>query len=44
MGSAEEAKEYVDKIFQMIDIDNSGDIDFQEFVIATTDKQSLLTK
>ena len=28
----------------MIDIDNSGDIDFNEFIIATTDKSALLTK
>lgn len=36
------AKEEVDRIFALVDVDNSGEIDFSEFVTATVDKQKLL--
>lgn len=36
------AKEEVDRIFALVDVDNSGEIDFSEFVTATVDKQRLL--
>ena len=38
----EGAKEQVDRIFQLVDADNSGEIDFSEFVAATVDKSKLL--
>lgn len=31
-------------IFNRIDTDNSGTIDFQEYILATTDKKALITK
>ena len=36
------AKEEVDRIFALVDVDNSGEIDFSEFVTATVDKNKLL--
>jgi calcium-dependent protein kinase len=36
------AKDEVDRIFALVDVDNSGEIDFSEFVTATVDKSKLL--
>jgi calcium-dependent protein kinase len=36
--------EYIDQIYNRIDVDNSGQIDYTEWVIATIDKDSLLTE
>ncbi len=36
------AKDEVDRIFSLVDVDNSGEIDFSEFVTATVDKGKLL--
>ena len=36
------AKAEVDRIFKMVDADNSGEIDFSEFVTATVDRGKLL--
>ncbi|CAD8069016.1 unnamed protein product [Paramecium sonneborni] len=43
LGRAEEAKKEIKQIFEKIDTDGSGDIDFYEFLIAITDRQALLT-
>ncbi|CAD8109050.1 unnamed protein product [Paramecium sonneborni] len=39
-----EAAEEVNRIFQQVDKNNSGSIDYTEFVIATIDRQQLLSK
>ncbi|CAD8100160.1 unnamed protein product [Paramecium primaurelia] len=39
-----EAVEEVNRIFQQVDKNNSGSIDYTEFVIATIDRQQLLSK
>ena len=39
----DETNKYVDKIFNRIDVDGSGEIDYTEWVIATIDKKTLLT-
>lgn len=36
------AKEEVDRIFRLVDVDNSGEIDFSEFVTATVNRNELL--
>ena len=36
------AKEEVDRIFALVDVDHSGEIDFSEFVTATVDRTNLL--
>lgn len=36
------AKEEVDRIFKLIDVDHSGEIDFSEFVTASVNKKKLL--
>lgn len=36
------AKEEVDRIFAIVDVDNSGEIDFSEFVTATVNRNELL--
>ncbi len=36
------AKEEVDRIFRLVDVDNSGEIDFSEFVTATVNRKDLL--
>ena len=36
------AKEEVDRIFALVDVDNSGEIDFSEFISATVNRGSLL--
>jgi calcium-dependent protein kinase len=36
------AEAEVDRIFALVDVDNSGEIDFSEFVTATVDKSKLL--
>lgn len=38
------AKDEVDRIFSLVDADNSGEIDFSEFVTATVDKSNLLNE
>ncbi|CAD8109246.1 unnamed protein product [Paramecium primaurelia] len=43
LGTGEEAKDEVKQIFEKLDTDGSGDIDFYEFVIAVTDRQALFT-
>ena len=37
------SKEEVDKIYAQVDIDNSGLIDYSEFVVASMNSQNLLT-
>jgi calcium-dependent protein kinase len=39
---AEYAKEEVDRIFELVDVDHSGEIDFSEFVTATLNRENLL--
>jgi len=39
-----DAHEEVRKIFDLVDTDNSGSIEFDEFLLAVIDKKSLLTK
>ena len=39
---AEQAGEEVKRIFELVDVDNSGEIDFSEFVTATVNKDNLL--
>jgi calcium-dependent protein kinase len=34
----------VDRIFKLVDVDNSGKIDFSEFVTATVDRENLLSE
>ena len=36
------AKEEVDRIFALVDVDHSGEIDFSEFVAATVNRGNLL--
>jgi calcium-dependent protein kinase len=36
------AKVEVDRIFELVDVDNSGEIDFSEFVTATVNRGELL--
>ena len=36
------AKEEVDRIFKLVDVDNSGEIEFSEFVTATVNRNELL--
>ncbi|KAM3133825.1 hypothetical protein pb186bvf_014088 [Paramecium bursaria] len=36
--------EQVDRIFQQVDIDQSGEIDFNEFIVASIDKRDLFTE
>lgn len=38
----EMAKEEVDRIFALVDVDNSGEIDFSEFVTATVNRENLM--
>ena len=38
------AKEEVDKIFTMVDVDGSGEIEFSEFLTATVNRAALLTE
>ena len=38
------AEEEVEKLFYKVDMDGSGFIDYSEWVVATIDKQKLLTK
>jgi calcium-dependent protein kinase len=40
----ENAAEEVEKIFDRVDIDGSGQIDYSEWVVATIDKSKLLTR
>ena len=39
----DKAEEHVDRIFKRVDGDGSGEIDYTEWVIATINKESLLT-
>ena len=39
----DEAAEEVDKIFQKVDIDESGKIEYSEWIVATIDLKKLLT-
>ena len=36
------AKEEVDRIFALVDVDHSGEIDFSEFVAASVNKENLM--
>jgi Ca2+-binding EF-hand superfamily protein len=36
------AQTEVDRIFKLVDVDNSGEIDFSEFVTATVNRGNLL--
>ena len=40
----EVAKKDVETIFKLVDVDNSGMIDFSEFVTATCDREILLSE
>ena len=40
----DQAADEVDKIFQKVDIDGSGFIDYSEWVVATINKEKLLTR
>jgi calcium-dependent protein kinase len=40
----EEAEDEVEKVFRKVDIDGSGFIDYSEWVVATIDKEKLLTR
>ena len=40
---AEIAKEEVDRIFALVDVDQSGEIDFSEFVTATVSRDKMLS-
>ena len=37
------AADEVEKVFSKVDIDGSGQIDYSEWIVATIDKQKLLT-
>ena len=37
------AAEEMEKVFQKVDVDGSGFIDYSEWVVATIDKEKLLT-
>jgi calcium-dependent protein kinase len=37
------AEEEVDRIMKAVDTDGSGEIDYSEWIVATTDKRKLLT-
>lgn len=39
-----EIEEEVNKIFDQIDIDGSGEVDYSEFILATTTRQKLISK
>lgn len=43
-GQAENIEEEVDKIMMQVDTDGSGEIDYTEFVIATMNRQKLLSR
>lgn len=43
LGNGDGAEEKVKQIFEKLDADGSGDIDFYEFVIAVTDRKALFT-
>ena len=43
-GQTENVEEEVDKIMAEVDTDKSGEIDYTEFVIATMNRQKLLSK
>ncbi|CAK76344.1 unnamed protein product (macronuclear) [Paramecium tetraurelia] len=43
LGSEDDAKDEVKQMFEKLDTDGSGDIDFYEFLIAVTDRQALFT-
>lgn len=38
----EYAKDEVDRIFELVDVDHSGEIDFSEFVTATVSREQML--
>ena len=38
----DEAREEVERIFKLVDVDNSGEIDFSEFVTATVNRNALM--
>ncbi len=38
------AEEEVERIFRLVDRDNSGEIDYTEFLLATFDQKQLLEK
>ena len=40
----EAAQDVVDRVFEKVDIDGSGQIDYSEWVVATINKKNLLTK
>lgn len=40
----EKAEEHVKKIFQMVDTDHNGSIDYSEFVTACINKEKILSK
>ena len=42
--SKDNAKETVDRIFELVDADHSQEIDFSEFVTATANREILLKK
>jgi calcium-dependent protein kinase len=40
----EAAQDVVERVFEKVDIDGSGQIDYSEWVVATINKKNLLTK
>ena len=43
-GETKKSSEQVELIFDLVDVDNSGAIDFSEFVTATVDRENLLSE
>ena len=39
----QEAREEVDAIFDEVDLDGNGEIEFSEWIVASIDKNSLIT-
>ena len=42
--NAQEAENEVEKLFQTVDFDKSGFIDYNEFIAASMDKKTMFTK
>lgn len=41
---ADKITEQVDKLWEMVDVDGNGDIDYTEWALATANKDALLTE
>ena len=40
----EQAKLEVDRLFKLVDTNNSGEIDYSEFIVATVNRNSLISE